>query len=178
MIWAGRLDRVKRPDLAVTAAAQALRRRPFRLKMFGDGPLRLEVQAQIERLGVQDRVALCGRSDALLDEMRQAHLFFLTSDSEGMPNAMIEAMSVGLPVVATDCRFGPSEWVTAASGRLAKTGDAAGLANAITELLGDEVRRQEMGAQAREQVLRQCRGDHLIEQWHSILSRQPAPATS
>lgn len=74
----------------------------WKLKIFGEGPLKEDLQAQIEHLGLHNKVILCGRSNQILNEMNRSKVFVLSSNYEGQSNAMIEAVCLGLPIVSTN----------------------------------------------------------------------------
>lgn len=76
------------------------------LIIYGDGPLRKELETYIEKLGLKDRVLLPGNVSNVEEVLAQAKIFVLPSDYEGMPNALMEAMAVGVPCVSTDCPCG------------------------------------------------------------------------
>lgn len=78
----------------------------YTLEIYGDGELREELQTQIDALGLTERVLLKGTTKNILDYVYTASLFVLTSDYEGMPNALMEAMAIGVPCISTDCRPG------------------------------------------------------------------------
>ena len=100
----GRLVAQKNPLLFVAAAAALRERLPTaRFALVGDGPLRGEVEAAVRAAGLGDALRAGRRARATCRALlRDADLFWLTSDWEGLPNAVIEAMACGLPVVATD----------------------------------------------------------------------------
>lgn len=103
ILWAGRLDPQKHPELAIEAfAALPPEFSETKLLMAGEGALRGGLAELIESRGLGDRVRLLGRRDDLPRLYRAARLFLLTSRWEGMPNVLLEAMAAGCPVVATD----------------------------------------------------------------------------
>lgn len=73
----------------------------YRLEIYGEGEIRDEIEAYIREKGTEEKILLMGRNPNLQDVLPKAKMFVLTSDYEGMSNAMIEAMYVGLPVVTT-----------------------------------------------------------------------------
>lgn len=107
IVAAGRLVPNKNFGMLIEAFARA--DLPASLVILGEGPLRGALQAQIERLGLGDRILLPGFLDNPFAVLKRAALFALPSNAEGFPNGMVEAMACGLPVVAANCRSGPSE---------------------------------------------------------------------
>nr|WP_294850380.1 glycosyltransferase [uncultured Sphingomonas sp.] len=123
-------------DLIEAAAILRDRCAPFRLAIIGEGPMRPELQLQIERLGLVDRVHLLGRKSNPLAYFRHADISVLTSTVEGMPNVMVEAMLAGCTPVATDCPTGPRELLKGGKyGYLAEVGSPTSIADAIEKAL-------------------------------------------
>lgn len=100
--------------------------------------------------GLEDRIRLMGAYNNVADELLKADVFVLPSNFEGMPNALIEAMSIGLPAIATDCPCGgPASLIESGeNGILVPTGDAEAMAEAIDKLLSDKQLRMDMGKRA------------------------------
>jgi N-acetylgalactosamine-N,N'-diacetylbacillosaminyl-diphospho-undecaprenol 4-alpha-N-acetylgalactosaminyltransferase len=107
IVAAGRLVPNKNFGMLIEGFARA--DLPASLVILGEGPLRGALQAQIERLGLRDRILLPGFLDNPFAVLKRAALFALPSNAEGFPNGMVEAMACGLPVVAANCPSGPSE---------------------------------------------------------------------
>jgi glycosyltransferase involved in cell wall biosynthesis len=133
----------------------------FRCEIVGDGPLRDDLQRLALELGVSARVRLQGRKfqEELLDYFAEADVFVLPcvpasdDDRDGIPNTLIEAMALEVPVVST--RFsGIPELVThERHGLLVEPSDVAGLADAIAYVLDHPRRAREMGEAGRDRVL-------------------------
>jgi glycosyltransferase involved in cell wall biosynthesis len=110
-----------------------------RLLILGEGPLRPQLEAMVEQLGLQDAVSLPGFVDNPFAFMRRADLFVLSSAWEGLGNVLIEAMVCGTPVVSTDCPSGPAEILEGGRwGRLVPVGDVDALATAMIETLNSK----------------------------------------
>ncbi|MFD2883833.1 glycosyltransferase [Pseudomonas lini] len=104
-----------------------------RLIIFGEGALRTELFEQAVALGVADRFDLPGYTSDPLAEVAAADCFVLSSRFEGSPNALVEAMSTGTPVVSTHCPYGPQEILdNGAIAPLVAVDDPDALAQAIT----------------------------------------------
>ncbi|MEV1245236.1 glycosyltransferase family 4 protein [Nonomuraea sp. NPDC049750] len=181
----GRLDRVKGFDLLLAAWRLVGERHPeWTLRVYGSGPWRERLKTQIEESGLEGRAFLMGRTDQVGEELANAGMFLLSSRSEGMPMALIEAMSKGLPAVAFDCPTGPAEVITdGLDGRLVEPGDVGAFAETICELIENEDLRRKFGAAAK----RTARAYDLREigaRWDSLLAeitgprRPPLPRTA
>ncbi len=124
VLSAGRLSPPKRYDLLIEAVAAARRHRPIRLVILGDGEERDRLEAVVRDQGAEHFVSLPGFVENPYAYMARADLFVLSSAWEGLPNALIEAMACGLPVVSTDCPSGPREILEASDygpGRLGRS---------------------------------------------------------
>jgi glycosyltransferase involved in cell wall biosynthesis len=105
LVWVGRLDRQKDPVLLLEAMRCLADARPsVHLLVVGDGTLRSDVERRIRELGLRERVTLLGSCapGEIAELLQAADLFVLSSAYEGMPIAVLEALAVGVPVVATD----------------------------------------------------------------------------
>lgn len=147
--FVGRLTWRKRPDVLIHAFARAREQRPMALWICATGPLEQELRSEIEHHGLSDSVRLLGFCDNPFAVLERADLFVLTSDVEGLPNALIEAQGLGLPAVSTDCPYGPNEIIEhGVTGLLTPTGDSDALADAMLDILSDDSRRRAMGKAA------------------------------
>jgi glycosyltransferase involved in cell wall biosynthesis len=151
----GRLVAPKRFDLLLDAIAHLRAHREIEFVICGEGPERQRLLRRARRLGLEDRVRFQGFDPNPYRWLATSHLFALASESEGLPNALIEAQGLGLAAVATDCPTGPSEIVEhGVTGLLVPVGDAGAIADAMDELLGDPARRLAMGAAGRARARR------------------------
>jgi glycosyltransferase involved in cell wall biosynthesis len=150
LVAAGRLSDQKGFDLLLDAFHQVTARHPdWQLWIFGSGPKRGELAAQIERLGLAGRAFLKGMTGHLDRQLAAASVFVLSSRFEGLPMVLLEAMTAGLPPVAFDCPTGPAEIIApGTSGLLVPPQDVAALAAAICELIEDPAKRRAIGAAA------------------------------
>jgi len=150
IIAAGRLTRQKGFDMLIPAFARVAERHPeWTLRICGGGPQRRRLEAQIIEHGLSNSILLMGPVNRLDLQMAQASMYVLSSRYEGLPMVMIEAMSLGLPVVSFDCPTGPREVIEdGRSGILVPDGDVDALAGAMLAVVEDPERRRALGAGA------------------------------
>lgn len=155
IVTVGRITRQKNQLLLLQAFSKISKTFPhIRLLIYGEEGEEQEVKEAMEQYikqqKLQERVRFMGASSTLEKDIKNAALFVLSSDYEGMPNALIEAMALGLPVISTDCPCGGSKLLIeeGVSGLLVPTGNAEALANAMETLLADTERAERMGREA------------------------------
>jgi glycosyltransferase involved in cell wall biosynthesis len=158
-----RLVPIKRHDVFLEAAAKVAHRVPTcRFLVIGDGECRKALEARVRALHVQDRVIFLGWRRDLDRVYADLDVAVLTSDNEGSPVSLIEAMASGVPVVGP-CVGGVPDVIDAGTtGIVIPPGDAAAVADAIVRLLEDPELRRKMGAAARERALRLYGTDRLV----------------
>ncbi len=155
IIFVGRLHSQKRVDVLLQAFKLVLQRRPdlaWRLKLAGTGPLERELNALADELAISRHVEFLGHVanvDALLD---QSDLFVLPSASEGISNALLEAMARGLPCIVTDIPGNNEVIQNRQNGILVTSGDPEALAEAMLDLAADDELRARLGRQARRTI--------------------------
>lgn len=111
----------------------------FTLEIYGDGPLKTEVERYIADRNLQDKVFIMGNREDALVYVSECACYVLSSYSEGMPNTLIEAMAIGMPCISTDCEFGPRELISdGKNGLLVSVGDSVGMAKAMTRMVDDK----------------------------------------
>ena len=172
IVSVGRLNKYKRCDLLIDAFARVRKRMPAMLWICGDGPMRERLVKDIAGRDFGDSVKFFGFQKNPYALMRQATLFVMTSDREGLPNALIEAQGLGIPAVSTRCHYGPDEIIEEGkTGLLIEVGDATAVAKAIETLLMDPKRCEAMGKAARERTRQLYDHSILIGQWEEFLSK-------
>ena len=155
IVTCGRLDEQKRFDLLINAFDKVCDDFPeYKLEIYGVGHLQETLQAQIDSLGRQDRIVMMGRSKDVPNAIKTASLFVLASDYEGLPNALMEAMVLGLPVVSTDCSGGGARALieNGTDGLMIPCGDVDALADAIRLNLADPEAAKLRGQKASEKA--------------------------
>lgn len=173
----GRLVSVKDYPTLLSAFALVRARAAARLCILGDGPERTALEARAAELGLGDSVLWAGFDPNPFRYMARASLLLHASRAEGMPGAQIQAMACGLPVVSTDCPFGPREVIREGeNGYLVPVGDAAALAARALAVLTDAALRQRLGRAAPRSVARFAVGPAMA-QLEAALAGEPPPQT-
>lgn len=119
------------------------------LNIFGEGFERIKLQKQIDELGLQKSITLCGSTDDIVSEYIDSSLFVLSSREEAFGLVIIEAEACGLPVVAFNCLSGPAELVEdKCNGFMVKKGDIGQLSDRVCDLIEDQNLRKSFGARS------------------------------
>ena len=173
LVAMGRLQPNKQFDRLIAMFARVQADFPdWDLCIYGDGPARVDLEAQVRDLGLVGRVLLPGRTPLAWNALQKGSLFAMTSSVEGFPNALLEAMALGLPAVVYDCPSGPYEMTD--GGRhamLVSLNDEDGFVADLRALMADPAKRQSMGHEAA-QAMRTSYGlPVVLAHWHSVFSR-------
>jgi len=156
LLLVGNLKKVKRVDVFLEVVARLQKALPGIIKavIVGDGPLRAALERRAAELGLlPERVVFRGAVSDVAAEYHQADILVLTSDWEGTPNVLLEAMACGLPVVATRVGGVPEVVQEGVTGFLAEPGDIDTLVDRLTRLCRCPQLRAECGRKARQHVL-------------------------
>ncbi len=152
IISVGRLEEQKNQEMLVRAFASTLKKKEhsYLLKIYGEGSLRRHLQELIDELKISDRAFLMGQVNNVSEELNEAKIFVLSSRYEGMPNALIEAMAMGLPCISTDCPCGGPRSIieNGESGILVKNENQDELAYAICKLIDNKNMRDKFSKEA------------------------------
>lgn len=172
LISLGRLDPGKRIDMIIDAFQRlALDRPDWELHIFGDGPEMPRLKKQARSGQGAARVRFMGRTDEALNVLADADIYASASTFEGFPNALMEAMAVGLPTLSTDCPCGPSEMTDhGKAGLLVPVNDEQAFTDALARLMDDAVLRDTLGKRAAARILTLCSQDVVLEQWRQAFS--------
>lgn len=168
----GRLVEQKGFDMLLSAFNTLSAKHPdWFLMVLGEGPLRRLLERQIETLGLKSRVRLCGPIRDPSSVLRRADLFVLSSRFEGFPNALLEAMAAGLPVVSFDCPSGPRDIIRdGVDGLLVPPENVIALASALDRLMGNSAERERLAKRAPE-VLKRFGLDEVMGKWDELFGR-------
>jgi glycosyltransferase involved in cell wall biosynthesis len=146
----GRLAGQKRPDVAVRAFARVRDTHPAaELQLVGDGPWKPQLRQLVDELALGDAVQILGTRDDVPALLAKTACVLLTSDYEGCPYSVLEAMAAGAPVVATSVGGVPELVVNGETGFLVEPGNPEAAARAVESLLADPERARAMGEAGR-----------------------------
>ena len=149
IINVGRLVKEKGQMHLIRAFAKLEASNNWKLVLLGDGYLRKDIEEIIQELKIEDRVFLAGAVKNVDEWLNRASLFVFPSISEGFPNALLEAMAIGLPVISFDCDAGPRDIIeNNLNGILVNLGDEEDLYQQINSLINDEGKRKKLGEEA------------------------------
>lgn len=168
----GRVDENKNHEMLIRAFAQLSDEFPqYKLKIYGDGEKREALIRLVEELHLSDKISLPGNVDNVAEVIRKARVFVLPSNTEGMPNTLIEAMLLGLTVISTDCPCGgPAELIEhGVNGLLTPVLDVNALKEQLRYVFTHLRESDEMGKKARE--LREIyHPDNVLSEWEMYLN--------
>ncbi len=172
LLFVGRVVYQKGLDLLLSALG-ALKKESWTLDIVGDGPRKEKLQTQAHEAGIADRINFLGwqNGDELVRRYAQANLFVYPSRHEGMPNAVLEAMACGLPVLASQIAGNEELVAHKETGLLVPAEDANALQAALSELLPDSATRQRMGTAARKRVEAQYSWQRVTKEYLELMQR-------
>ena len=170
IIAVGRLSKEKGIDVLLKAFAMISPDFPdWRVHILGDGIERRALTQLRDGLNLEDRVQFAGEVQDVELWMARAGLLVHPSRREGFPNAVLEAMGMGLAVICADCRAGPSELIQdGINGRLVPVDDVRELARVMSELMSAPKLRERLGFEARK-VRQKYAQDAIMDQWRACL---------
>lgn len=150
IVSVGRLHPQKNQKMLIDAFAASQAKENHTLHIYGEGVLRTELQKQIDSLGLSEKVFLEGNSKEVLEKIKNAKIFAFTSDYEGLPNALMEAMALGIPCISTDCSPGGARMLiqNGENGVLVPCGDTVQFTKEMDLLYNDEAKLKAFGERA------------------------------
>lgn len=173
IVTVGRLIGVKNHGLLLEGFSRISKDYPeLTLKFYGDGEKGESLKEKVKELGLSERVLFMGNVQKVADEIERSRIFVLTSDIEGMPNALLESMSLGLACISTDCPVGGPRSVIedGVNGLLIPVGDADALEQALRRILSDASFEERLGQQARD-IQKRLHPDLINAKWMEYIER-------
>ena len=171
IVTAGRLMPQKNQKMLIDAFVEVKKSYPeCMLKIYGEGALKGELQKQIDKLGLNDSAQLCGNVLDLHKRIAGAAVFALTSEFEGLSNALIEAMMLGLPCITTDYPGADELIQDNVNGLVVPRGNVNALAESLKDIIADH-RKSEI---FRENCLKSAQNykmDIVLKQWEDVIEK-------
>lgn len=165
----GRLARQKNFELLIKSFSRVVKKMDARLIILGEGKERVELERLIVALGLKERVSLAGFQSNPYSFLSISDVFVLSSDFEGLPLVILEAMACGLPVISTDCKSGPREILkNGRYGLLVPVGDEIALSDGMLKLLKDSECRKGLARAGKERV-KDFSVDKIIKHYESVI---------
>lgn len=171
VVTCGRLEEQKNHRLLINAFELVLRKHPdVKLFIYGEGKLKSDLTELLINKGMSNNVFLCGNSNNIPKILSEAEIFVLSSDYEGMPNALMEALASGVPCISTDCPCGgPKSLITdKINGRLISVKNEKQLVNTLNELLENKGIAEELGIEAHKRAFN-FTPSKINETWHKYM---------
>lgn len=176
VVQSGRLVDFKNQPMLIRAFARVHEKHPdYDLKIYGgdsfDGTKEI-LEGLIDELQAGAYIHLMGASDSLEQDLADAAVFAFTSDWEGLPNALLEAMALGLPIVATDCPCGGPRTIMTdgVDGLLIPIKDQKALEDGILRLIEDKELAERLGREARK-IADRANAQAVYEQWRDYIEQ-------
>lgn len=173
IISVGRLTAQKNFEMLIRSVAELNSAGyPVFLDIYGEGEMKQSLQRMIDSLNCQKVCFLRGRTNRIQEALSNADLFVLASNFEGMPNALMEAMAVGLPCISTNCETGPGELLDDRRGILVPVNDQDAMTGAIKKMIESPHIAAEMGRQAKAYMLEQYSPSAISNRFiHDVIMR-------
>ena len=170
VISVGRLYPQKNQEMMIRAFAKVADKFPdWQLVIYGEGPLRAELEFLVSSLKLQNHVFLPGRTEHVIEELRKSKIFCMSSDYEGMSNAMIEAICVGLPIISTNVS-GTEELIRdGENGFIVEIGGEERFTNCISQLISSPSLQDKMSMK-NIQLAKIFNIDHIVDEWISLIN--------
>lgn len=169
IVSVGRLYSQKNQKMLINAFYRVSRKFPdYTLIIYGEGPLRGELQQQIDSLSLSHRVFLLGRSHEIFQAIAQSEIFCMSSDYEGMSNALLEAVCLGMPIVTTDVS-GVRELINdGIDGLVVPVRETEKMAAALERLLSDKQMQNNFTNRIKEKA-ENFRIEKIVSQWEQLI---------
>lgn len=171
IVGVGRLNDQKNFSLLIKAFALVSEDYPeYDLIIYGEGKKRDDLERLVKEKGLNDHIFLPGNITNIAETLEKVSLFVLSSDYEGMPNALMEAMALGIPCISTDCPCGGSKFLidSGKNGILVPVRDVDAMANAMRKLLSDMEYSEQIGKNAAD-IRTKLSPDRIYGQWESFI---------
>lgn len=167
IVLLGRLSEQKNYKMAIRAAKTVFeQKKEITFTIYGEGELESELRQFILSENLENKVLLAGRTSDVISVLLDADMYIMTSNFEGMPNSLMEAMAVGLPCISTDCQCGPSDLINnGKNGILVSVNDSEELAKKILYLINNVDLSKKLGENARKTICEKYTTEKIAAQF-------------
>lgn len=173
VVTCGRLEEQKNHKMLIDAFEIVVKQcKDAKLLIYGEGSLRNELQNIIDEKVLSNNIKLCGNTNDIPGVLSKAEIFVLSSDYEGMPNALMEALTVGVPSISTDCPCGGPRMLINdnENGVLVETGSYIELSSAIINVLQDKELQDKYSKESKKNAY-QYKSTIVLDSWREYLER-------
>lgn len=166
VISVGRLCEQKNQKILIKAFRQFHEKYPeYKLEIYGEGNLREDLEKMTKELGMENYITMPGNTNEVYNKIINSDVFVLSSIYEGYPNVLIEAMSIGMPVISTDCEYGPKEIIrNYENGILVPKMDFEKLAEELCNIVSNKELRAKLGGNAKK-IRGSLKVDKIVNEW-------------
>ena len=171
IVAAGRLMKLKNYNLLLDAFEKVHTLFPeYQLEIYGDGPDKEILEQKRDKMTCASYVHFMGNVSNVMRRVSDASLYVMSSDYEGFPNALVEAMASGIPAICTDYPSGTAREIiqSGVNGIVVPTGDVDAMADAMKTMLGDRNKAEAMGKEGYK-IRERLEANHISEQWESLV---------
>lgn len=169
IVSVGRLAVQKNQKMLIEAFAEVQKKYPdYQLWIYGKGNLKEELEKNIENKNLKDNVFLPGSVSDIHARISDAEIFVLSSNYEGLSNALLEAMMMGIPCISTNCAGSDEYIIDGYNGILVPVGDKDKLCNAMIKLIENKNLRRDIAIHGQESV-KVCDSNFVIQQWKEAI---------
>ena len=173
VIAIGRLVSQKNFPMAINAFEKFYNKNPeYKFTIYGDGPLRESLEKTIKEKELENVINLPGFSKNIIEDIKKAGIYISSSDFEGISNAMLEAMAMGIPTVCTDCPIGGAKMTIKnnENGVLVPVGDEDALYRAMDKVANDSTFAKEISENAIK-IREELSIDKILDKWIDVMER-------
>lgn len=172
IVSVGRLKKQKNQKMLIDVFSYIHKKYPeYSLYIYGEGELRKELEEQIKFLGLNDVVKLPGNSNCIHEEIQNAEMFVLTSDYEGLSNALLEAMMMGLPCISTNCSGSDEVICDGIDGLLVNVGNEKELTDAILRYIEKPYEREIIAKKGMLKANKEYNYERVISKWREEIDK-------
>ena len=170
IVSVGRLEKQKNQELLIEAFSKVINEHPeYSLHIYGEGSQRKHIEELISKLNIESNVYLHGNVKDVHNQIADAEFFVLTSNYEGLSNALLEAVTIGIPCISTDCAGTDQAIIDGKNGFIVPIGDITSLIDAMNKMINDSEMRAAFEINSKE-ISKKFSVDSIVSQWELLFS--------